>query len=122
VQVLESNGQVPQIGGKLESWLRQTDAFSEVDVHKVIAPVGNPSSAAATQSLVQKEGVVDSKCGPLGLTFTNSFRRSFSAETHPGLLALGYTPELKSQCVEEMSTSEWQMDMPLYFIWAQKSA
>lgn len=120
----ESNDQVPRVGTQLESWLRQTGEFGEVNVHKVIVPVGNTSSkfaAAMEQNLVQQEGLVDPKCGPLGLTFTNSFRRSFSAETHPGLLALGFTPELKSQCTEEMNTSEWRMDLPLYLVWAQKS-
>jgi hypothetical protein len=124
----ESNDQVPRVGTQLESWLRQTGEFGEVNVHKVIAPVGNtssePAAAAASmaQNLVQQEGSVSSKCKPLGLTFTNSFRRSFSAETHPGLLALGFTPELKGQCTEEMNASEWRMDLPLYLVWAQKFA
>jgi len=47
----DPSGQVPRVGGKLESWLRQAGAFGEVNVHKVITPVGkpsSPSSAAAT--------------------------------------------------------------------------
>ena len=124
----ESNDQVPRVATQLEPWLRQAGSFGEVNVHKVIAPVGNTSSvsaaaaAALAQNTVQQGGLVDPKCKPLGLTFTNSFRRSFSTETHPGLLALGFTPELKSQCAKEMNTSEWRMDMPLYLVWAQKTA
>jgi hypothetical protein len=43
----ESNDQVPRVGTQLESWLRQTGEFGEVNVHKVIAPVGNTSSEPA---------------------------------------------------------------------------
>ena len=43
----ESNGQVLGIGSKLESWLQETGAFSQVNVDKVIAPVGNNAEAAA---------------------------------------------------------------------------
>ncbi len=116
----ESNGQIPEVGAKLESWLQQTGTFSEVNVHEAIALIGNSSSeSAAAQNLVQQPA--DPKRRQLGLTFTKSLQRSFSAKTHPGLLALGFTPELKSQCMAEWSTSGWQMDMPLYFVWARKS-
>ena len=43
----ESNGQVLAIGSKLESWVQETGAFSQVNVHKVIAPAGNNPEAAA---------------------------------------------------------------------------
>ena len=36
----ESNGQVPRVGEKLESWLRQAGSFSEVNAHEVIIPLG----------------------------------------------------------------------------------
>ena len=41
----ESNGQVLSIGSKLEPWL--PGAFSQVNVHKVIAPAGNNPKATA---------------------------------------------------------------------------
>jgi len=54
--------------------------------------------------------------------FLESFRRDFSVEdTHPKMLALGLTPELKRQIVEELNTLQWHMDMPLHFVWARKS-
>jgi len=116
----ESNGQIPEVGAKLESWLQQTGAFSEVNVHEAIALVGNSESeSAAAQNLVQQPA--DPKRRQLGLVLTKSIQRSFSAKTHPGLLALGFTPELKSQCMAEWSTSGWQIEMPLYFVWARKS-
>ncbi|KAI0297747.1 S-adenosyl-L-methionine-dependent methyltransferase [Russula brevipes] len=107
----ESNDQIPRISSMLESWLQQTGVFSEVNVHQDIAPVGNPG------------GSTDPKCRLLGSIFTDSFRRSFSpaAEIHPRLLGLGFTTEVKEQCVEESNTLEWQMDMPLHFVWARKS-
>jgi hypothetical protein len=123
----ESNGQIPLVGTQLESWVRQTGTFDDVNVHSVITPVGNLSSssaaaAATAQNLIQQEGITtDPKCRSLGLTFTTSFRRGFSVQTHPGLIALGYTPDVKSQCLEEMDTAKWQMDMPMYFVWAQRS-
>ena len=120
----ESNGQVPRVGEKLEPWLRQTGSFSEVNVHEVVIPVGNRwSTAEAQEPVQQQEGqVIDPKSKALGLTFTDTTRRSFSAgKHHPGMLALGYTPELKSQCVEQFNTAEWRMDMPLHFVWARKS-
>ena len=43
----ESNGQVLDTGSKLESWVQETGAFSQVNVHKVIAPAGNNPEAAA---------------------------------------------------------------------------
>jgi hypothetical protein len=118
----ERNGQNPRVGAKLESWLWQTGTFSEVNVHAVVAPVGNHPPPADAQHPAQVEGPpVDPKRGPLGLMFTITLRRTLAAETHPDLLALGYTPELKSKCVEQMRTSEWQMDTPLHFVWARKS-
>jgi len=116
----ESNGQVPRIGEKLESWLRQADSFSEVNVHEVIIPIGNRWCAAEAQNPVQQQGeqVVDPKSKALGLTFTDTTRRSFSADR--GMLSIGSTPELQSQCVEQFSTAEWRMDMPLHFVWARK--
>jgi len=123
----ESNGQVPRVGENLESWLRQTGSFSEINVHEVIIPVGNhsptPAVAAVQNSFQQREGrVVDPKLIVLSLIFTEATRRSFAAETHhPRMLALGYTPELKRQCVEQYGTSEWWVDAPLHFVWARKS-
>jgi hypothetical protein len=118
----ESNGQIPEVGAKLESWLQQMGTFSEVNVHKTIALLGNPSSeSAAAQNLVQQqEGPADPKSRQLGLTLTKSIQRGFSGQTHPGLLGLGFTPELKSQYLAEFSTAGWQMDMPVYFICARK--
>jgi len=120
----ESNDQVPRVGEKVEPWLRQTGLFSEVNAHEVILPLGNRSPCAAGEaqiSLQQERQAVDPKVGALATIFTDSSRRGFSAEKHhPGILALGFTPELKSQCVEQVSTSEWQMDMPLSFVCARK--
>jgi len=118
---LESNGQVPEIGAKLESWLQQTGTFGEVNVRNLGTPFGNPSSAAA-QNPVQQEELVDPKGRRLlGSILTESFRRCIAAEAHPAMLALSFTPELKSQCLAEYNTLEWQADLPLYFVWAQKS-
>ena len=36
----ESNGQLPVAGSKIESWLRQTGTFSEVNVHEVVNTFG----------------------------------------------------------------------------------
>ncbi|KAH9975622.1 S-adenosyl-L-methionine-dependent methyltransferase [Russula compacta] len=105
----ESNGQVPGVYAKLEPWLRQTGAFSEVNVHEVIIPIGNP------------EASTDPKRRSLGLTFKGTFRHSFTSKTHPELLALGYTPELKEQVMQEFNTLEWQMGNPLHFVWARRS-
>jgi len=111
VKYWETSGGDARIGGKLESALREMGAFSEVNVHEVVTPLGNVANAAA-----------DPKCGPLGLTFLESFRRTFSTEdTHPKMLALGLTPELKRQIAEELNTLGWQMNMPLHFVWARKS-
>jgi hypothetical protein len=123
----ESNGQVPRVGENLESWLRQTDSFSEINVHEVIIHVGNQlftlAVAAGQNIFQQREGrVVDPKHRMLALIFTEATRRSFAAERHhPRMLALGYTPELKRQCMEQYSASEWWMDAPLHFVWARKS-
>jgi len=122
----ESNGQDPRAGEKIESWLRQAGSFSEVNVHEVIMPVGNRLSATATataaQSAVQQQEVVDSKLRALELAFTNSTRGTFATEKyHPRMVELGFTPEAKGQCLEQFSTSEWRMDMPLHFVWARKS-
>jgi hypothetical protein len=43
----ESNGQVLAMGSKLESWVQETGAFSQVNVHEVIAPSGNNPEATA---------------------------------------------------------------------------
>jgi hypothetical protein len=43
----ESNGQVLAIGSKLESWVQEIGAFSQVNVHEVIIPLGNNPEAAA---------------------------------------------------------------------------
>ena len=40
----ESNGQVPVVGSKVESWLRQTSTFSEVNVHEAINTFGSQVS------------------------------------------------------------------------------
>ena len=66
-------------------------------------------------------GGLDPKHRSLGLTFRDTFRRSFTSKTHPGLLALGYTSELKEQVAQEFDTLEWQMDNPLHFVWARRS-
>ncbi|KAN0129531.1 S-adenosyl-L-methionine-dependent methyltransferase [Lactarius tabidus] len=100
----ESNGQVPAVGSKLESWLRQTGTFSEVNVHEAIATFGSQVSS-----------------GGLSLTLKNSWRRSLTGKTHPGLLALGYTPEFKERLSEEYDASEWQHDCPVFCVWAQRS-
>jgi len=110
IKYWEADGGDARISGKLESVVRETGAFSEVNAHEVVVRVGNPSPAA------------DPKRGPLGLAFVESVRRTFSLEeTHPRMLALGLTPELKRQFVEELSTLEWQMDIPTHFVWARKS-
>ncbi|KAI0252109.1 S-adenosyl-L-methionine-dependent methyltransferase [Lactifluus subvellereus] len=107
----ESNGQVLDICSKLEPWLQETGAFSQVSVHKVIVPVGNNPEAAA-----------DTKLGRLASMYKNSWRSSFLGKMHPKAVELGLTSELRKQAVEEVDTFEWQKDMPLYVVWAQKSA
>jgi len=104
----ESNGQVRTVGSKVEPWLRQIGTFSEVNVHEANATFGSQVSP-------------DPRLGGLALTIKNSWRRSFSGKTHPGLLALGFTPELKERLLEEYDASEWQLDCPMYFVWAQRS-
>ncbi|KAH9002772.1 S-adenosyl-L-methionine-dependent methyltransferase [Lactarius hatsudake] len=104
----ESNGQVPAVGSKLQSWLRQTGTFSEVNVHEALAPVGSHVSP-------------DPRLGGLGLTFKNSWRSAFSGKTHPKLLALGFAPEFKERLVEEFDTLEWRIDIPLSCISARRS-
>ena len=118
----ESNDQVPRVGEKLELWLRQAGSFSEVNVHEVIIPIGNRWCAAEAQDPVQQqeERVVDPKSKELGLTFTDTARRSFSGDR--GMLTIGSTPELQSQCLEQFNTVEWRVDTPLHFFWARKSA
>ncbi|KAI9443386.1 S-adenosyl-L-methionine-dependent methyltransferase [Lactarius indigo] len=104
----ESNGQVPAVGSKLQSWLRQTGTFSEVNVHEVVATFGSQVSS-------------DPRLGGLGLTFKNSWRSAFSGKTHPKLLALGFTPEFKERLLEEFDTLEWQFDFPLSCVSARRS-
>jgi hypothetical protein len=65
---------------------------------------------------------VDPKLRALELAFTVSTRGTFATEKyHPRMVELGYTPEKKRQCLEQFSTSEWRMDMPLHFVWARKA-
>jgi hypothetical protein len=54
--------------------------------------------------------------------YKNSWRGTFLGKIHPKAVELGLTPELTKQAVEEVDTLEWQKDMPLYVVWAQKSA
>jgi hypothetical protein len=54
--------------------------------------------------------------------FKTSWRRGILGKVHPKVEELGLTPELRKQVVEELDTLEWQRDMPLYVVWAQKSA
>ena len=114
-----------RVGDKVESWLRETGSFSEVNVHKVILPYGNSSSVtagAAQDSAQQEKQVVDPKARALAMVIMEGTRRGFAAEEHnPGMAATGFTPELTSQFLEEFSTSEWQMDMSMHFVYAQKS-
>ncbi|KAI0252112.1 S-adenosyl-L-methionine-dependent methyltransferase [Lactifluus subvellereus] len=107
----ESNGQVLAIGSKLEPWLQETGAFSQVNVHKVIAPIGNNPEAAA-----------DTKLGRLASMYKDAWRSTFLGKIHPKAVEFGLTPELTKQAVEEVDTLEWQRDSPLYVVWAQKSA
>jgi len=107
----ESNDQVPTIGSKLEPWLQETGAFNQVNVDKVIAPVGNNTEATA-----------DTKLGRLALIYKNSWRSGFLGKMHPKAIEFGLTPELRKQAIEEIDTLEWQTDMPMYVVWAQKSA
>ena len=115
----------PRVGDKVEPWLRESGSFSEVNVCKVILPIGNPSSAsaeAAQDSAQQEKQVVDPKARALARVIMEGTRRGFSAEKHnPGMAAMGFTPELNSQFLEQFSTSEWQMDMSMHFVCAQKS-
>jgi hypothetical protein len=119
--------QVQRVGEKVEPWLWQTGLFSEVNVHGIRLPFGNRSSAAAEaaqNSAQQEKQAVDPKAKVRALAgvIMESTRRGFAeAKQDPGMAALGFTPELKSQFVEQFSTAEWQMDMPLYFVSAQKS-
>jgi hypothetical protein len=66
--------------------------------------------------------MIDTKLGRLGLTYTDSWRRGLLGKMHPKGVELGLTPELRKQAVEEMDKLEWQKDMPMYVVWAQKSA
>ncbi|KAH9013496.1 S-adenosyl-L-methionine-dependent methyltransferase [Lactarius hengduanensis] len=104
----ESNSQVPAVGSKLQSWLRQTGTFSEVNVHEALATVGSHISP-------------DPRLGELSLTFKNSWRSAFSGKTHPKLLALGFTPEFKERVLEEFDTLEWRFDFPLSCVSARRS-
>jgi hypothetical protein len=130
---LDSKG---RIGENLEPWLRETGSFSEINMHEVMLPMGNhvhrsspvAAAAAAATTMVQdpvqvQEGqATDHKRRALASAFAEATWRSFAGDKHhPRMIALGYTPELKSQCVEQFTTSEWQMDMPLHFVWARKS-
>ena len=128
-EYLDSKGRV---GENLGPWLRETGSFSEINMHEVILPMGNhvdrSSTAGATAAMVQdpvevQEGqAADHKRRALASAFAEATWRSFAGEKHhPRMIALGYTPELKSQCVEQFTTSEWRMDMPLHFVWARKS-
>jgi hypothetical protein len=119
----------------MESWVRQIGSFGEVNVHEVGMTLGNRESkstpaATAAQNPVQqeeeeKQPVVDvdlTKLRPLESAFTYTAQGTFSIEKYnPRLLELGYTPETKRQCLEQFATSDWRMDMPLYFVWARKS-
>ena len=67
-------------------------------------------------------GRLDPRLGGLGLTFKNTWRGYFSGKTHPGLLARGFTPEFKEQFLEDFDTLKWQIDSPLYCLWARRSA
>jgi len=115
----------PRVGEKVESWLRETGSFNEVNVRKVILPFGNSPSAtagAAQDSAQQEKQVVDPKARALAMVIMEGTRRGFSEEKHnPGMAAMGFTPELNSQFLEQFSTSEWQMDMAMHFVCAQKS-
>jgi len=115
----------PRVSDKVEPWLRETGSFSEVNVHKVILPYGNSSSAtagAAQDSAQEEKQVVDPKARALAMVIMEGTRRIFSAEGHnPGMAAMGFTPELHSQFLEQFSTSEWQMDMSMHFVCARKS-
>jgi hypothetical protein len=134
----ESNGQDPLVGEKLESWVRQTGSFGEVNVHEVVLPLGNhrssdestPAAAVTTaqnpieRQEAEREAVVDldPKLRALVSAFTKTTWGTFANEKyHPRLLELGFTPETKRQCLEQFGTSDWRMDMPLYFVWARKS-
>ena len=114
----ESNGQVPIAGSKVESWVRQTGTFSEVNVHEAVNTIGSQASPGTrhartppTRTLLM--GRLDPR--------PSRWRRAFSGKTHPGLLALGFTPEFKERLLEEYDASEWQLDCPLYCVWARKS-
>ena len=119
-----SNGKDVRVGEKLESWIWKTGSFSEVNVHGVIVPIGNFSSdngTTAQSHIHQQDGrLLDSKVRALGRGFTDVARLDFSTGKHRAMEALGFTPEVKSQCVEQFSASEWRMDMRLYFVWARK--
>jgi len=121
----EYAGHDPRVGEKMEALLRETGSFSEVNVREVILPFGNPSPAtagAAQDSAQQEKQVVDPKARALAMVIMEGTRRGFSAEKHsPGMVAMGFTPELNRQFLEQFSTSEWQMDMPLHFVCARKS-
>ena len=66
--------------------------------------------------------MTDTKLGRLALISKNSWRSGFLGKMHPKAVEFGLTPELRKQAVEEMDTLEWQTDMPMYVVWAQKSA
>ena len=123
----ESNGQVPAVGSKLQSWLQQTGMFSQVNVHEATATFGSQVSPgtrappARPHPNVAHGEDLDPRLGGLGLTFKNSLRSAFSGKTHPRLVALGLTPEFKERLLEEYDASEWQFDMPLYWASARRS-
>ncbi|KAI9464948.1 hypothetical protein BJY52DRAFT_1247386 [Lactarius psammicola] len=120
----ESNGQIPAVGSKLQSWLRQTGTFSQINVHEAPATFGTLVSPGTRGSPPPEHcswGFLDPRLGGLGLTFKNSMRSAFSGKTHPGLLALGYTPEFKEQLLEEFDALEWQSDFLLFCVSARRS-
>jgi hypothetical protein len=122
IKYWESHDQVPRVSEKVAPWLRQTGSFSEVNVHEVILPFGNPSSATtAGEAQTSESQGVDAKVGALAKVMTESSRRGFSVKKHNSGIPLGSTSDLKTQCVGQFSTLEWQMDMPLHFVYARKS-
>ncbi|KAI0051437.1 S-adenosyl-L-methionine-dependent methyltransferase [Auriscalpium vulgare] len=109
----KSVGQNPGFAAELEARLNASALFSEVHVHKVVAPLNPPADAG-----------LDPKVKIISETLRGSYNRSFSRPSPPTpeMVLHGYTAELQQKRGQEVDTPGWTFDQPLYFCWAKKKA
>ncbi|KAI0314055.1 S-adenosyl-L-methionine-dependent methyltransferase [Amylostereum chailletii] len=69
VQTFTDRGQIPSLGSKLESFLKESNNFSEVNIHNAVLPISPPSD--------------DAKIAGLADTLKTSWNRSFSYDPSP---------------------------------------